>query len=87
MFGKMFALGVSTMCITRNWNTLESPVDRDIIFAKRSDNVIFKFYIEEFKNIKDFVSRLESYRNCNCSQTAPCDLHKLKGENKSARTN
>lgn len=77
------------MCQTNSWKEL-SAITKDenlIITARRSDNIIFR--LVEDSNIKglsladkfkDIINKLETYRNCKCTNNLRCDLHNIKTE-------
>lgn len=80
------------MCESRNWTRLfarESFSDSVVITATRSDGIIFEellqFETAKLHNIKPkeiiirSLLKLESYRNCKCTQTDFCELHLDKG--------
>jgi hypothetical protein len=62
------------MCKTNSWVALEVIKETDII-ASRSDGLHLLFYILEFRSIKEFIERLEEFRNCKCLPNAPCSKH------------
>lgn len=67
------------MCVTNYWKGLTAN-DSGNIFALRSDNLLFKFFEEEFNNIPDFVEKLSEFRDCKCSSSAPCSKHSEEKE-------
>lgn len=68
------------MCTTRSWKSLEASPNSEVIIARRSDNIIIKLFDLEFISVRDFVQKLEEFRNCKCTQLAPCDKHKDEKE-------
>jgi hypothetical protein len=91
------------MCTTRQWKQIEPsaiPVTSEesliMVIARRSDGLIVKSAVKLKKSdnihktamgFQTLIDRLETYRNCKCSELAPCQNHitNKQGENKNVK--
>lgn len=77
------------MCQTNSWKELSASIFNSNlkITARRSDGVIFRLIEESnIENLnttfrfKSLLDKIETYRNCKCTNDLRCDLHIIKIE-------